>query len=91
MPWCSGPIGETIFMNSPSDFLCDAIPWGVSMPFSAKLEGDELVIRVPMNDKPERSTSGKTLVVASTHGNKETDIVVQGKKVVIGVNAYIPK
>jgi len=60
------------------------------MAFSAQIEGDELVIRVPMNEKPERSTSGKTLVVASTHGNKETDIVVQGKKLVVGVNAYIP-
>lgn len=61
------------------------------MAFSATLEGEELVIRIPMNEKPEKSTSGKTLVVASTHGNKETDVVVQGKKVVVGVNAYIPK
>jgi len=29
-------------------------------------------------------------VVASTHGNKETDCVVDGKKVTVGVNAYIP-
>ncbi len=60
------------------------------MTFSAKIEGDELVIRVPMNEKPERSASGKTLVVASTHGNKETECVVQGKKVIVGLNAYIP-
>lgn len=60
------------------------------MAFSAKIEGDEMVIRVPLNEKPERSASGKTLVVASTHGNKETDCVVQGKKVIVGVNAYIP-
>lgn len=60
------------------------------MAFSAVIEGDELVIRVPMSTKPERSASGKTLVVASTRGNKETDCVVQGKKVVVGVNAYIP-
>ncbi len=60
------------------------------MAFSAKIEGNELVIRVPMNEKPEKSASGKTLVVASTHGNKETDCVVQGKKVIVGLNAYIP-
>jgi hypothetical protein len=60
------------------------------MAFSAKIEGDELVIRLPMNEKPERSASGKTLVVASTRGNKETDCVVQGKKVILGINAYIP-
>ena len=60
------------------------------MEFSAKIEGNELIIRLPLNDKPERSASGKTLVVASTRGNKETDCVVQGKRVVVGINAYIP-
>jgi hypothetical protein len=30
-------------------------------------------------------------MVASTYGNKETDCVVDGKKVIVGVNAYIPK
>ncbi len=45
---------------------------------------------IPMNAKPERSASSKTLVVASTHGNKETDCVVNGEKVTVGVNAYIP-
>ena len=60
------------------------------MAFSAKIEGNELVIRLPMSDKPERSASGKTLVVASTRGNQQTDCVVQGKNVVVGINAYIP-
>jgi hypothetical protein len=44
-----------------------------------------------MNAKPEKSASGKTLVVASTYGNEETDCVVDGKKVIVGVNAYILK
>ena len=35
--------------------------------------------------------AAKTLVVASTYGNKETYCVVDGKKVIVGVNAYIPK
>jgi len=61
------------------------------MSFSAKIEGNELVIRLTLNDKPERSASGKTLVVASSRGNKETDCVVAGKKVIVGVNAYIEK
>jgi hypothetical protein len=39
----------------------------------------------------KKSASGKTLVVASTYGSKETDCVVDGKKVIVGVNAYIPK
>ena len=60
------------------------------MAFSATIDGDELILRIPKNAKPERSASGNTLVVASTHGNKETDCVVDGKKVIVGVNAYIP-
>ena len=32
-----------------------------------------------------------SLVVASTYGNKETDCVVDGEKVIVGVNAYILK
>lgn len=32
------------------------------MAFSAKIVGDELVLRIPMNAKPEKSSSGKTLV-----------------------------
>lgn len=55
---------------------------------SAKVEGKELVIRVPLQ-KPTRSASGKTLVVASSRGNVQTDAVVDGKAVVVGVNAYI--
>jgi hypothetical protein len=63
----------------------------VSMAFSAKIVDGELVLRIPLNAKPEKSASGKTLVVASTYGNKETDCVVDGKKVIVGVNASIPK
>jgi hypothetical protein len=47
-----------------------------------------LVIRIPMQT-PTPSATGKTLVVASTHGNMATTAVVNGKPVVVGVNAYI--
>jgi polysaccharide deacetylase 2 family uncharacterized protein YibQ len=56
---------------------------------TASIEGEFLVIRVPMNPKPTPSSTGKTLVVASSHGNKETEVEVQGKPVYVGVNAYI--
>jgi hypothetical protein len=56
---------------------------------TASIEGDYLVIRVPMNSTPVRSATGKTLVVASSHGNKETQVQVQGQSVFVGVNAYI--
>lgn len=56
----------------------------------AKIENNELVIRIPL-EKPELSSSGKTLIVASTGGNVQTDVEVNGKPVFVGVNAYIGK
>ena len=38
---------------------------------------------------PTPSASGKTLVVATTHGNQPTDVQIDGKPLIIGVNAYI--
>ena len=53
-----------------------------------EIVGKDLVIAIPMQE-PERSASGKTLVVATTHGNQVTSVTVQGKPVTIGLNAYI--
>lgn len=53
------------------------------------IEGKELVIRLPLNPVPVPSATGKTLVVASSHGNKQTEATVNGQPVVVGVNAYI--
>jgi hypothetical protein len=58
---------------------------------NAKIVGNKLVIELPLNLVPVASVTGKTLVVASSHGNKVTEAQVQGKNVVVGVNAYIPK
>ena len=49
----------------------------------------ELVIRVKLNDEPTPSASGKTLVVASSHGNQPTSAQVDDKPVIVGFNAYI--
>ena len=51
-------------------------------------EGDTLVIRIPIQ-APTPSASGKTLVVASTHGNQRSGIQIDGKDVFVGVNAYV--
>ena len=53
-----------------------------------EIVGKNLVITIPMQT-PTLSTSGKNKIVASSGGNKETDVVVDGKKVTVGVNAYI--
>ena len=57
----------------------------------ATIEGNELVVRIPMNPTPQASKSGKTLVVASSRGNVATTAEVNGKPVTIGLNAYIPR
>ena len=56
---------------------------------TAAIEGEYLVIRVPLNAKPTPSSTGKTLVVASSRGNKQTEVEIQGKPVIVGVNAYV--
>jgi hypothetical protein len=54
------------------------------------IEGKELVIRMDL-EEPTPSASGKTMVVASSHGNVTTSVLVQGKPLVLGINAYIKK
>lgn len=55
---------------------------------NAKIVGTKLVIEIEMCE-PRPSASGKTLVVASTGGNQATAVVINGKPVVVGLNAYI--
>jgi hypothetical protein len=50
---------------------------------------NNLVIRIPVNNPLVPSGSGKTRIVASSKGNKETECVIDGKKVIVGVNAYV--
>ena len=40
---------------------------------------------------PTPSASGKTLVIASTHGNQPVTATIQGKPIIAGLNAYIRK
>lgn len=66
-------------------------------------EGGTMAARVTVDEKaktltvvldlqaPAPSASGKTLVVASTHGNMASTAVIDGKPVIVGVNAYIRK
>jgi hypothetical protein len=60
------------------------------MVTTAEIKGKQLVITMDLQH-PAPSASGKTLVVASTHGNQATTATVEGKPVIIGVNAYIKK
>jgi len=55
---------------------------------SVTRDGDTLVIRIPIQ-KPTPSSTGKTLVVASTRGNQKSGLQIDGKDVHVGVNAYV--
>ena len=39
--------------------------------------------------EPTPSATGKTLVVATTRGNTPTSAMLNGKPVIVGVNAYL--
>jgi len=54
----------------------------------AKIENGHLLISIPLI-APRPSASGKTLVVATTGGNTPTTATVNGKPVIVGINAYI--
>jgi hypothetical protein len=51
-------------------------------------DGKRLTIILDLQS-PTPSASGKTLVVASSHGNQATTTEINGKPVTVGVNAYI--
>ena len=55
------------------------------------IKDGKLIIELEIEKTPQPSSSGKTLVVASTHGNQVTSLIIVGQPVVIGVNAYIKK
>ena len=55
-----------------------------------KIENGKLIIFIDLQE-PTPSSSGKTLVEATTHGNVKTECMIDGKPVVIGLNADIKK
>lgn len=55
---------------------------------NVEIKDNKLHIEIDL-ETPTPSASGKTLVVASTHGNTVTNAMIDGKPVIIGLNAYI--
>ena len=55
-----------------------------------EIKDGKLIIEIDLQE-PTPSTSGKTLVVASSHGNQQTTAMLDGQPIVIGLNAYIRK
>lgn len=58
------------------------------MATTAEVKGGKLIITTDLDEQGVRSASGKTMVHASTHGNQTTSCMVNGKPLVIGLNAY---
>jgi hypothetical protein len=58
------------------------------MTADVRVDGGFLVVRVPLQT-PTPSSTGKTLLVASTHGSCKTGCLVDGKPVTVSVNAYV--
>jgi hypothetical protein len=56
---------------------------------TAKIENGFLTITLPVSSQP--SKSGKTILIASTHGGVRNGLEVDGKPVTISVNAYVSK
>ena len=60
------------------------------MAMNVEIKDNKLLIEIDL-EKPTPSSSGKTLILASTHGNTVTTAEVDGKPVIIGLNAYIKR
>jgi hypothetical protein len=58
------------------------------MPATIELDGQTLIIKLPLQT-PIRSASGKTLVVATTHGTITTEARYEKKRIVVVANAFV--
>ena len=57
---------------------------------NVEIKGKQIIVTADLQT-PAPSASGKTLVVASSHGNQATTAVIDGKPVIVGLNCYIKK
>lgn len=60
----------------------------ITMKVQFSQDKKSLVITIGLT-APSESKSGKTLLVASTHGAQATGLTVQDKPVIVSLNAYI--
>lgn len=59
------------------------------MKVTVNKEGTKLTIEADIEQTPAPSSTGKTLMVASTHGAAKAGVNVQGKELYVNLNAYI--
>lgn len=58
-------------------------------PVCAEICGDELIIRLKIEDEFKPSSTGKTLIVASTNGTRLTEPTIKGQKLRVTATAFI--
>jgi hypothetical protein len=56
----------------------------------AVIKGKELVIAIPLLEKPRLSASGKNVLVCTSGGVKTLSVKVNGQPIRIVLNAFIP-
>jgi hypothetical protein len=74
------------------------IPGGAAkgkQTMKVSVKGNMLVIECEMQEPTpskglDKNGKPKSLVVATSHGNHTTSIMVKGQALIVGVNAYIP-
>jgi len=65
--------------------------WDKGPSMETSIENGCLVVRIPLESPPRPSSTGKTLLVATTGGNVLTTAKVDGKAITLGLNAYVRK
>jgi len=64
-------------------------PMKVEVKKGTKGKEDRLIIDLPIDNPIEASRSGKTDIVASSHGNQNTKVVVDCRELWVGCNAFL--
>ncbi len=59
------------------------------MAMQVQIRDNKLFIEIDLEEPPKPSASGKTTVMASTRGNVETDVEIDGKPLMLGLTAYV--
>jgi hypothetical protein len=57
----------------------------------ATIEGNEVVIRLPILEKPFPSATGKTIVIATSSGNRATKLKHKGREVTYQATVWVPQ
>lgn len=55
------------------------------------VDGTKRQVMMTLPVQPAESESGKSIVIASTHGNRPTTVAFDGQPLVLGLNAYYIK